>query len=193
MSKAVQMKVSPAARKVMDELDHLRTRDDAWQIPRAEAEALYELVLSHQYTLGVEIGTSYGYSGLHFAAALAQTGGKLHTIDVSQKKFDASRLAFERAGLPETIINHLGDARNVLATIVGRFDFAFLDAVKEQTREYFNLVWPRIRPGGVVLTDNVTTHASLQPFVRFLRSLPDADSSTLKIGNGVEVTFKKKH
>jgi predicted O-methyltransferase YrrM len=187
------MKVSRAARKVMDELDHLRTREDAWQIPRDEAEALYELVVKHQYTLGVEIGTSYGYSGLHFAAALSQTGGKLHTIDVSQKKFDASRKAFLEAGVEGAIVSHLGDAREVLPTIVGRFDFAFLDANKEQSREYFDLVWPRIRAGGVMLTDNITTHAELQPFVRFLRELPDAESSTLAIGNGVEVTFKKKH
>jgi predicted O-methyltransferase YrrM len=186
------MNVSPQTRIVMDELDRLRTRDDAWQIPRPEAEALYDLVLRHQYKLGVEIGTSYGYSGLHFAAALSHTGGKLHTIDISQKKFDASRQAFARAGLSNLIVSHLGDALIVLPTIPGDFDFAFLDATKDETRAYFDLVWPRIRPGGVVLTDNITTHPELKPYVQFLRGLPDATSHTLEVGNGVEVTQKKK-
>jgi predicted O-methyltransferase YrrM len=182
--------ISKATSAVMDELDRLRTRDDAWQIPRDEARALYDLVLKHRYKTGVEIGTSYGFSALHFAAALRDTGGTLHTIDISPKKYDASRDAFERAGLSDIIVSHLGDALNILPTILGDFDFAFLDAAKDQSRSYFKLTWPRIRVGGVLLTDNVTTHEELAAFVKFLRAQPDAKSSTLSVGNGVEVTYK---
>jgi caffeoyl-CoA O-methyltransferase len=182
--------IDPKILAVMDELDRLRTRDDAWQVPREEAEALYELVLNKHFKLGVEIGTSYGYSGLHFGAAMRKTGGKLHTIDINKKKFDSSRQSFEKAGLTDCIVSHFGDARTVLPTITGRFDFAFLDANKPQTREYFDLVWPRLEPGGVVLTDNINTNPELGSFVKFVRQVAGAKSSTLEIGNGVEVTIK---
>jgi predicted O-methyltransferase YrrM len=185
------VKASAAARAVMRELHRLRIRDDAWQIPRTEAEALHDLVLRRQCKLGVEIGTSYGYSALHFAAALRQTGGRLHTIDIRKKKCDAARQAFERAGLDDIITCHLGDARDVIPIIPGQFDFAFLDADKQQIHEYFDLIWPRLRIGGMMLTDNVATHPELVPFVDFLHRLPDAESGTLQIGNGVEVTYKK--
>jgi predicted O-methyltransferase YrrM len=185
------VKTTAAARAVLRELHRLRIREDAWQIPRSEAEVLYDLVLKHNCKLGVEIGTSYGYSGLHIAAALAQTGGVLHTIDISRKKYDASREAFKRAGFGDIIVSHLGDARRVVPAILGNFDFVFLDADKQNIKEYFNLVWPRIQPGGILLTDNVSTHPELMPFVSFLHRLPDARSGTIQVGNGLEVTNKK--
>jgi predicted O-methyltransferase YrrM len=185
------VKTTAAARVVMRELERLRIREDALQVPRDEAEALYDLILARKCKVGVEIGTSYGYSGLHLAAALAQTGGILHTIDISRKKYDASREAFKRAGFTDIIVSHLGDARRVLPVILGNFDFVFLDANKEQIKEYFKLVWPRINAGGMMLTDNVNTHPELIPFVQSLHRLPDARSSTLAVGNGVEVTYKK--
>jgi len=185
------VKTTAAARAVMRELDRLRIRDDAWQIPRGEAEAIYDLIVERDCKLGVEIGTSYGYSALHIAAALAQTGGILHTIDISRKKYDASRQAFKRAGFSDIIVSHLGDARRVVPAILGNFDFVFLDADKEQIKEYFNMVWPRINPGGMLLTDNVNTHPELVPFVQSLHRLRDARTSTLGVGNGLEVTTKK--
>jgi caffeoyl-CoA O-methyltransferase len=185
------VKASTAARAVMRELHRLRIREDAMQIPRTEAEALHDLVLKNDCKLGVEIGTSYGFSALHFAAALRQTGGKLHTIDIKKKKCDAARLSFIRAGMDDIITCHLGDARDVIPIIPGEFDFAFLDADKKQIHAYFDLVWPRLKIGGMMLTDNVATHPELVPFVDFLHRLPDADSGTMQIGNGVEVTYKK--
>src|SRR5206468_6340967 len=67
---------------LIDELDRLRaSRDDAWQIPRAEGDLLYHIALSMRAKTIVEVGTSYGFSGLFWAKALQQTGGQLHTID----------------------------------------------------------------------------------------------------------------
>jgi len=185
------VKTSATARVVMRELHRLRIREDALQIPKAEAEALYDLVLRRKCKLGVEVGTSYGYSALHLGAALEQNGGILHTIDIKKEKFDAARKSFEKAGMSDVIVSHLGDARRVLPAIPGEFDFVFLDADKKQIEQYFDLAWPRIKPGGMLLTDNVTTHPELVPFVQFLHRLPNATSGTLQVGNGVEVTYKK--
>jgi predicted O-methyltransferase YrrM len=177
---------------VIDEIDSYRkTKDDSWQIPRVEGELLHHIALSANAKVVVEVGTSYGFSGLFWGAALRQTGGRLHTIDVSQKKYEASREAFARAGLTNVITNHLGDAHDVLKTITGPVDIAFIDADKPRCRAYFELVWPKIRAGGSVLTDNATTHrAELADYVKHLRSLPDASSVEVAVGNGIEWTIK---
>lgn len=186
----------PQLLAVIDEVDALRnTRDDHWQIPRVEAETLYQIALCANARTIIEVGTSYGFSGLFWGAALRRTGGTLHTIDASQKKYDSSRQTFARAGLGAIVVNHLGDALDVVArlaqTLTVPIDLAFIDADKPATRAYFELLWPKVRPGGSILTDNATTHREeLGDFVRHVRSLPDASSVEVAVGNGVEWTLK---
>lgn len=179
---------------VIDEVDAYRkTRDDAWQIPRVEGELLHHVALAANAKVVVEVGTSYGFSGLFWGAALKQTGGRLHTIDVSQKKYDASKAAFAKAGLGDVIINYLGDAQQVLAAVPGPIDIAFIDADKPACRAYFDLVWPKLRAGGAVLTDNATTHrAELADYIKYLRGLEGASSVEVAVGNGIEWTIKAR-
>ena len=153
---------------------------------------LYQIVLSTGARLIVEAGTSYGFSGLFWGAALKVTGGVLHTIDISPKKYESAKETFRRAGLEGTIVSHLGDAMRVLPDVAGPIDLAFLDSGdKKMTRALFDLVWPKVRPGGSVLTDNATTHrAELADFVRYARSLPGASSVEVPVGNGLEWTVK---
>src|SRR3954467_10614554 len=88
----------------IDELDRLRkTRDDHWQIPRVEGELLHHIALAANAEGGGEVGKSYGFWGLFWGAALNRTGGTLHTIDVAQKKFEASKGTFAAAGLSGVI------------------------------------------------------------------------------------------
>jgi predicted O-methyltransferase YrrM len=181
----------PPLLAAIDELDRLRTREDAWQIPRVEGELLYHLALAHRATLIVEVGTSYGFSGLWWAAALRKTGGKLHTIDRDPKKVTSSKATFAAAGVADVVTNHLGDARDVLATVPAGLDLAFIDADKPACRAYFDLLWPKVKPGGAILTDNVVTHRKeLADYVTHLRARPDANSVELPVGNGVEWTLK---
>jgi predicted O-methyltransferase YrrM len=182
----------PPILAAIDELDRLRkTRDDHWQIPRVEGELLHHIAVASGANVIVEVGTSYGFSGLFWGAALKATGGKLHTIDVSQKKFDASKATFAAAGLAGTIVNHLGDAHEVLKTIGGPIDLAFIDADKPACRAYFDALWPKLRIGGAIITDNATTHrAELADFIKHLRGLPDASSVEVAVGNGIEWTIK---
>lgn len=177
---------------VINELDHLRhKRQDAWQIPRVEGELLHHIALSSGAKTIVEIGTSYGFSGLFWAMALQKTRGRLHTIDNDPKKYAASRDAFERAGVGDLITNYLGDARQILAQMPAPIDIGFIDADKPSTRAYFDLLWPRLRAGGSVITDNATTHREeLSDFVKYVRSRADATSTEVAIGNGIEWTIK---
>lgn len=179
--------------KLIDELQGLRTtRDDHWQIPREEGEVLFQIALASNARKIVELGTSYGFSGLFWAAALQKTGGTLHTIDNDPKKYASSKETFRRAGLEKTVVNHLGDAADVAPTISGPIDIAFIDASgKKETRKYFNLIWPNVRAGGSVMVDNATTHRTeLAGFVAYVRSRADAASTEVPIGNGFEWTIK---
>ena len=187
------MQIDPQVLAVIDEIDALRkTRDDAWQVPRAEGEFFHQLALAAGAKQVVEVGTSYGFSGLFWASALKRTGGQLRTIDIDPKKVDASREAFRRAGLGSVVSNLQGDAGEVLKQIRGPIDIAFLDGSdKQANRAYFEIVWPAVRSGGAVLTDNISTHRSeMEDYCRWLRSRPDAISTEVPVGNGVEWTIK---
>jgi predicted O-methyltransferase YrrM len=180
--------------RMVDELAELgKQRDDAWQIPRVEGELLHHIALASGARTIVEIGTSYGFSGLFWASALRKTGGRLHTIDVDPKKYTSSRETFARAGVDDLVTSYLGDARQILANFPASppIDLAFIDADKPATRAYFELLWPRLRVGGSVITDNATTHrAELAEFVRYVRARPDASSTEVAVGNGIEWTIK---
>ena len=179
---------------VIDELDQLgQTRDDAWQVPRAEGEMLHHIALASNAKSIIEVGTSYGFSGLFWAAAMQQTGGRLHTIDKDPKKFESSKQTFARAGVDSVVTNYLGDAQQLLSTKLEdlAIDLAFIDADKPATGAYFDLLWPRVSPGGSILIDNATTHREqLADFIRAIRARPDARSTEIAIGNGIEWVIK---
>jgi caffeoyl-CoA O-methyltransferase len=179
-------------RRLIDELNELgKTRDDAWQISLEEGELLQQIALSTHARVIVEVGTSYGFSGLFWGEALLRTGGVLHTIDADPAKVESSKKTFAAAGLGVIITNHLGKAADILATLNGPIDLAFVDADKPSTRVYFDLIWPKLRLGGSILTDNATTHRKeLADFVRHVRSLENASSTEIAIGNGIEWTVK---
>ncbi len=189
------MAFDPQVTKLIDELDALRqTRDDHWQIPRIEGEVLYQIAVASGSKHIVEVGTSYGFSGLFWGAAVKFNRGILNTIDIAQKKYDSSRETFRKAGLDKFIINHLGDAAQVLPTIKGTVDIAFIDGMdKSLSSKYFDLIWPNIRRGGSVLTDNTKSHpGELADYVAYVRSRSDTVSADLPVGNGLEWTIKSR-
>jgi len=183
----------PRVQTVLDYVDRLREQvDDHWQIPRDEALVLAQLVRISRCECICEVGTSYGYSTLHLAAAVRQTGGHVHSIDMDRKKFDAAGRHLAEAGLQEVVTQHLGDARQVLRSIepIKPFDFVFFDAVKEQSFEYLEAVKPKLASCAVLVTDNTLTHGDqLASFVAHLRQLPGASSCQVEVGNGFELTW----
>jgi predicted O-methyltransferase YrrM len=177
----------------IDETERLAktTRNDAMQVSRGQGELLAAIALTCKAKLIVEVGTSYGFSGLWWSSALAVAGGHLHTIDVSEKKFAASKEAFAAAGVAERVTSHLGNARDILAGITGVIDVVFIDADKSASQGYLDIVWPKIRVGGCVVTDNVISHQrDFVEYVRGLKARDDAHSVTVPMGGGMEWTVK---
>ena len=102
----------------------------------------------------LEIGTYTGYSALCLAEGM-QTDGTLHTIDVNEELVDFQRKYFDLSEYGQQIIQHLGEALDIIPTINTSFDLVFIDADKSNYINYFNCVIDKMNSGGIILSDNV--------------------------------------
>ena len=102
----------------------------------------------------LEIGTYTGYSALCLAEGL-QADGQIDTIDINEELTDMQRKYFDVSGYGKHIVQHLGNAAEIIPAIEGTFDFVFIDADKEQYPLYFDLIVDRVRSGGLIIADNV--------------------------------------
>lgn len=102
----------------------------------------------------LEVGTYTGYSAICLAKGLADDG-QLHTIELNDELESIAQKYFQKAGLSEKITQHLGDAKTIIPQLKGPFDLVFLDGDKRDYIAYFDLVVDQIRPGGIILADNI--------------------------------------
>ena len=102
----------------------------------------------------LEVGTYTGYSALCLAEGLTEEG-KLHTIDHNPELEDFAADYFRMAGRDDQIIQHVGEALDVIPSLKETFDLVFLDADKINYVRYFDLIFPKLKTGGLVLADNV--------------------------------------
>ncbi len=102
----------------------------------------------------LEIGTYTGYSALCLAEGLLP-GGKLHTIDKNEELTELQRRYFDRSPYGDQIIQHTGLALETIPRMGETFDLVFIDADKQEYPEYFEMVLPKVRTGGIILLDNV--------------------------------------
>ena len=119
---------------------------------------LDEVIEQHKPTTILEVGTLVGYSAIRMARHL-RDGGRVICVELSEERARTARANFERAGLSDRIEVVLGDARDVLPRLKGRFDMVFLDAVKEDYLYYLKSVEGLLHQGCVVVDDNVKSHA----------------------------------
>ena len=102
----------------------------------------------------LEVGTFTGYSALCLAKGLAE-GGLLHTIDINAELEPIVDEFFTKSGRADQLRTYWGAAAEIIPGIEGHFDLVFLDADKENYSLYYDLVIDRLRPGGLILADNV--------------------------------------
>lgn len=105
-------------------------------------------------TLVLDIGTFTGYSALCLAEGLSANGA-LHTVDIKTNLAPMVERYVRHAGLHDRIHQHIAPATEVIPTIQGTFDLVFIDADKQNYCTYFDLVIERVRPGGLIIADNV--------------------------------------
>ena len=102
----------------------------------------------------LEIGTYTGYSTLCFAEGLSKDG-KIITIDKNEELETLQNKYFEKSGYRSQIQQMVGDATKIIPTLTQQFDLVFIDADKSNYINYFHIIIDKMKPGGIILSDNV--------------------------------------
>ena len=102
----------------------------------------------------LEIGTYTGYSALCLAEGMAEDGA-LHTIDINEELHDFQRKYFDQSAWGSQIVQHTGNALEIIPKLKEQFDLVFIDADKRNYPNYLELLLPKLPKGAVILSDNV--------------------------------------
>ncbi len=152
----------------------------------------------------LEVGTSTGYSTLWFADALIENWSNncnILSIEEDPAKINRAQKNFQEAGVSNIIEIRKGKAINILKELLKnitedsqKFDFVFLDADKENMIQYFDLVLPMVKSGGIIAADNILYpekfREDMKKYSKFVASQPNVQSVTIPIGNGEEISYK---
>ena len=163
-----------------------RTRN----IERASGHFLHLMTLAMRAQAILEIGSSNGVSTIWLASAAKETAGHVTGTELIPERADEANANLREAGLAEFGRVIAGDARQTVQGLVGPFDLAFIDAEKEDYVDHVEAALPLLRPGGVVVADNVVSH-DLSAYQRLLRGDPRVETVTLPVGRGLEFTVKR--
>jgi predicted O-methyltransferase YrrM len=142
----------------------------------------------------LEIGAASGYSAIWMGLGLRETGGTLVTIEYDPTRAREAAENVRRAGLQDVVEVIAGDAFRVIPTVSGTFDLVFLDAWKPDYKKFFDLVFPRVNPGGVFLAHNVINKKSEMPdFLEAIERHPQAMTTIVSPGfEGISMTYKTR-
>ncbi len=149
----------------------------------------------------LEIGTYTGYSALCHAEGM-QDSGTLHTIDIKEELVDLQRKYFDRSPWGKQIVQHLGQATDIIPLLDLKFDLVFIDADKENYLNYYEMIVPIMNKGGIILSDNVLwsgkvleelnpkdiSTAVLLKYNKLLQEDPRVETVLLPIRDGLTVS-----
>jgi predicted O-methyltransferase YrrM len=138
----------------------------------------------------LEIGTSYGYSGIWLAEAARATGGRLITLELHDYKSNHAREMAERAGLADHVDFLVGDAVELINSLPGTFDLILLDLWKDMYVPCLEAFFPRLDPGAIIVADNMIFPGGpeVERYGRAVRVKPGITSVLLPIGQGIEIS-----
>ena len=152
----------------------------------------------------IELGTFSGYSALSMAEGLPE-GAELHTIEVYDENEDFLRRWIGGSPWADRIHLHIGDALDIIPTLGDRWDLAFVDADKREYVKYYEMLLPRMNPGGFILADNtlwygrITEEArasdlqtrGLQEFNDLVANDPRVEKVILPLRDGLSIIRKR--
>lgn len=189
---SAQSQVPPDAAKVLASIRKI----DAGQLSVSEEDGRFMrvLVMSKGSKRALEIGAAYGYSAIWIGLGLRQTGGHLTTVEYDAARAKAAAENIRRAGLGDAVTVVSGDAFQQIPKLSGTFDFVFLDAWKPDYKRFFDLVFPRLTPRGLLLAHNVVNKQSeMKDFLAAIADSPTIATSIVRPGSeGISVSVRLK-
>jgi predicted O-methyltransferase YrrM len=187
---------------LLDELARFGEDNDARETERPKrmlnitpdtGRLLWILVQAARSTRILEVGTSNAYSTIWLADAARATGGHVTTLERNPDKVRLARANLVRARLADRVEILEGNAAETLAGLPGPFHFVFLDADRSNYSTYLDLALPKLQPGGLLVADNVISHAhELKDYLARVKANPTLFSVTVPVGKGEEVSLKRR-
>lgn len=195
--------ILPARDEVLAEMEAEAAKKKIPIVGPAVGRIFYQLAAMIEARAIFEMGSAIGYSTIWWARAIA-AGGQVIYTDGDPRNAERARRYFERAGVSSRVTLKTGDALELLSEEKQQFDIIFNDVDKEDYPRVLRLVPPRLRKGGLFVTDNVLWSGrvvqkknadartrAIQEFNRALYASPDFYTTILPIRDGVAVALKK--
>ena len=144
---------------------------------------------------GVEVGSATGFGAMNMGIGFERTGGHLITIDIDPEMVRTCRENVAKIGLEKTVTVVEGDALAVLPKLEGEFDFLFIDAAKSDYMKYFEAIGAKLKPGSVIVADNVIRSAeAMRDFLDFMKESPDYEMVIVRASSekddGMAICYK---
>ena len=192
----------PPRDEVLAEMEAEASREDVPIVGPAVARVLYQLATISGAKRVFEMGSAIGYSTIWWARAVGD-GGRVIYTDGDRKNADKARRYFDRAGIASRITVRIGDALEILSEQKDVYDIIFNDVDKTDYPRVVRLALPRLKSGGLFITDNVLwsgkvskpepdaqTRAILE-FNKLIYDSKDLFTTILPLRDGVAVCVKK--
>ena len=193
----------PKREEVLAEMEEYATEHGVPIVGPAVARVLQQLAMMIDACTVFELGSAIGYSTVWWAQAVGDKGRVIYT-DGDRKNAERARGYFARTGVANRITVHIGDALEFLSEQKEEFDIIFNDVDKEDYPRVLRLITPRLRKGGLFITDNVLwsgrvaeknpADAKTKAILEFNRTLYDSKdfyTTIIPIRDGLAVALKK--
>ncbi len=160
-----------------------------------DAMMLRILIESMKAKRGIEVGAASGFGAINMGVGFERTGGHLYTLEIDPEMVKQCRDNLRKVGLEKTVTCIEGDALKTLPTLKGRFDFVFIDALKRDYFKYFKLIEPKLKPGAVIVGDNVIrSERAMKDFLDYIQESPDYDTviirASMEKNDGMSISYK---
>lgn len=199
-------KTLPQSTGILKELEDYAA-EYAVPIIQKEVRCFLGMLLKYKAPKNIlELGTAIGYSSIFFSQYISD-GGRIITLEREHEYYDLACANIKKSGKDKVIDVVFGDAFETVRKIDGTFDMIFMDANKSMYKYYFDILFPRLNPGGIIVCDNIlykgmvscddlaprkqnTIISNIRDFLDFISNHPYLETSIIPIGDGVSVSVK---
>lgn len=193
----------------MLELEKYAAANHVSIIPPEVAQFLTMLVQLCQARDILEIGTGIAYSTIWLAWAVIPRGGQITTIEINERRAKRALKNIRDAGLTDRINLLKGHAVDIVPLLKDVYDFIFIDAARGQYSWFFEELYPRLKPGGLLVSDNVlaegrlvvpedelrhrqkTAVRRLRDYLQMITTHPNLETTIVPLSDGIAVSLKK--